>query len=346
MSRNGAGVYSLASGNPVVTGTTISSTWANTTLSDLATAMTASIANDGQTPILANLPMSGFKHTGVAVASALTDYARYDQVQNSTPQTLSSVSGADTITATATPTPSAYAAGQTFRFVSAGANTGAATLNVSSLGAKAITKNGSTALAAGDIPNGAVIEVTYDGTRFQLMRTSIAGLAASGANSDITSLASPAIGAATATTQAGTDNSTKVATTAQVVAAMANSPAVYVVSASGAIGYGTGAGATATQSTSKSTAVTLNRPTGRITMNSAALASGATVKFSLNNSLLAATDTLNMNIASVTVADIAAYNLWWSVADGVATVVLKNVSAGSLSEAVVIGFTLQKGATS
>jgi hypothetical protein len=51
MSRNGSGVYSLPAGNPVVTGTSISSTWANTTLTDIATAMTGSIAADGQTPI-------------------------------------------------------------------------------------------------------------------------------------------------------------------------------------------------------------------------------------------------------------------------------------------------------
>jgi hypothetical protein len=46
--------------------------------------------------------------------------------------------------------------------------------------------------------------------------------ARSGANIDIASLASPAIAAATATTQAGSDSSTKVATTAQAHAAIAN----------------------------------------------------------------------------------------------------------------------------
>ena len=51
MSRNGSGTYNLPAGNPVVTGTTISSTWANNTLTDLATAITGSIAADGQTPI-------------------------------------------------------------------------------------------------------------------------------------------------------------------------------------------------------------------------------------------------------------------------------------------------------
>ena len=51
MSRNGSGTYTLPAGNPVVTGTTISSSWANTTLTDIATALSNSIAADGQTPI-------------------------------------------------------------------------------------------------------------------------------------------------------------------------------------------------------------------------------------------------------------------------------------------------------
>jgi hypothetical protein len=51
MSRNGSGTYSLPAGNPVVTATTISSTWANNTLSDIANSLTQSIAADGQTTI-------------------------------------------------------------------------------------------------------------------------------------------------------------------------------------------------------------------------------------------------------------------------------------------------------
>lgn len=168
MSRNGSGTYSLPAGNPVVTGTTISSTVHNNTLSDIATALTQSLAKDGQTTPTANLPMGGYKHTGVATASSLTDYARTDQVVSSTLNYLTTVAGTDTITASATIVPSAYAAGQTFRFISAGANTGAVTLNISSLGAKSVTKRGATALVAGDIPSGAIVDVTYDGTQFQL----------------------------------------------------------------------------------------------------------------------------------------------------------------------------------
>lgn len=169
MPRNGSGTYSLPSGNPVVTGTTISSTTHNSTMSDLATAMTASIAKDGQTVPSANLPMGGYKHTNVASATARTEYCTAGQAQDNTFDWLSSVSGADTITATAPISMAAYAAGQCFRFTSAGANTGAVTLNVNAIGAKSLTKNGTTALAAGDIPNGAVVEIVYDGTQFQVL---------------------------------------------------------------------------------------------------------------------------------------------------------------------------------
>lgn len=48
MPRSGSGTYSLPSGNPVVTGTTIESAWANNTLSDIATAMTDSLSRSGQ----------------------------------------------------------------------------------------------------------------------------------------------------------------------------------------------------------------------------------------------------------------------------------------------------------
>lgn len=80
MSRNGSGTYILPTGNPVVTGTTISSNWANTTLSDMATALTGSVAADGQTPITGNLQMGGNKITGMADGSAATDAATVGQL--------------------------------------------------------------------------------------------------------------------------------------------------------------------------------------------------------------------------------------------------------------------------
>ena len=80
MSRNGSGTYSLPAGNPVVTNTTISSTWANNTLTDLATAMTGSIAADGQTTITGNLQMNSNKLTGLAVGTTTGDSVEYSQL--------------------------------------------------------------------------------------------------------------------------------------------------------------------------------------------------------------------------------------------------------------------------
>ena len=120
MARNGSGVYSLPAGNPVVTGTTISSTWANTTLTDISTALTGSLASDGQTAPTANLPMGGNVHTNVGNATARTNYSSAADVQDGSLTYLTTVSGTDTITASAAPALPAYAAGQTFRFVAAG----------------------------------------------------------------------------------------------------------------------------------------------------------------------------------------------------------------------------------
>lgn len=171
MARNGSGAYSLPAGNPVVTGAVISSAVQNTTMSDVAAALTQSVSNDGQTQIVANLPMSGFRHTGVAAASARTDYAQSAQVQDSSMHWLTAVAGTDTITASlATPSLAAYAAGQVFRFISAGANTTTSvTLNINGIGAKPITKNGAIPLAIGDIQSGKSVEVIYDGTQFQVV---------------------------------------------------------------------------------------------------------------------------------------------------------------------------------
>jgi hypothetical protein len=66
MSRNGSGTYSLPTGNPVVTGTTISSTWANTTLTDIANALTGSLSADGQTTASGNLNMGTNQVTNAA----------------------------------------------------------------------------------------------------------------------------------------------------------------------------------------------------------------------------------------------------------------------------------------
>lgn len=108
-------------------------------------------------------------------------------------------------------------------------------------------------------------------------------------------------------------------------------------------GYVTGEGGTVTQATSKSTGVTLNKRCGQITLNGAALAAATTVSFTLTNSTIASTDVLVLN--HVSVGTFGSYTLNARAAAGSATIDVRNVSAGSLSEAIVIGFAVIKAVT-
>ena len=105
-------------------------------------------------------------------------------------------------------------------------------------------------------------------------------------------------------------------------------------------GYITGDGGTVTQATSKSTAVTLNKKCGTVTMNGAALAADAIVSFTLTNSTIAATDVVVLNHASGGTAGKYALNA--QAAAGSASINVTNISAGSLSEAIVIRFAVIK----
>ena len=104
------------------------------------------------------------------------------------------------------------------------------------------------------------------------------------------------------------------------------------------IGYAAAAQGTVTQATSKSTAVTLNTSAGQITMNAASLATVTNVTFTLTNSTISAKDVL---ILTVTNGTSGAYNAFVSsMAAGSATITLRNISGGSLSEAVVLNFAI------
>ena len=63
--------------------TPISSTKMDAEFDGVATGLTNCVTKDGQTTITANLPMSGFKHTGVANASASNEYAAFGQIATS-----------------------------------------------------------------------------------------------------------------------------------------------------------------------------------------------------------------------------------------------------------------------
>lgn len=105
------------------------------------------------------------------------------------------------------------------------------------------------------------------------------------------------------------------------------------------IGYGTAAQGTVTQATSKSTGVTLNKSTGQITMNGAALASATTVLFTLTNSILSAKDVLIVNVGSGGTSG-AYWPFVANVAAGSAVIGVYNNTAGSLSEAIVINYAI------
>ena len=108
------------------------------------------------------------------------------------------------------------------------------------------------------------------------------------------------------------------------------------------IGYSTAAQGAVTQATSKSTGVTLNKSMGKITMNGAALAAGATVLFTLTNSKISANDVVIVNLGAAGTS-----GAYWpyvaNVGTGTAVIGLYNNTAGSLSEAVVVSFAIIHG---
>ena len=188
MAYNGSGTFLInTAGQPVVAGTVISSTTFNSLTADLATGLSTVITKDGQTTVTANIPMASFKFTGLGVGSAAGDSANLSQVQSTVTKLLTSVSGTDTITAVGAPVVAAYVAGQMFYFVATGDNTTSVTINIDGLGAKAVTRDGSVALVAGDIKSGEVVVVVYDGTRFQVVSQLNSAGNATFANVSITS---------------------------------------------------------------------------------------------------------------------------------------------------------------
>jgi hypothetical protein len=110
-----------------------------------------------------------------------------------------------------------------------------------------------------------------------------------------------------------------------------------VVMSGDELGYTAEASGTVTQLTDKSTGVTLNKSAGQITMNNAALANATNVTFTLTNSKISAKDVVVLSVSSGATA--GAYNCWISgKSTGSCTITLRNLSGGSLSEAVVINF--------
>ena len=110
------------------------------------------------------------------------------------------------------------------------------------------------------------------------------------------------------------------------------------------IGYTAAAQGTVTQATSKSTGVTLSKSAGRITMNNAELAANTAVSFTLTNTVISANDAIIVNVSGGGTA--GAYTVYISsMTAGSAVVTLRNLTAGALSEAVIINFAILHGAS-
>jgi len=119
-----------------------------------------------------------------------------------------------------------------------------------------------------------------------------------------------------------------------------------ILSSGGAIGYSAGAGGAVTQAGSKSATVTINKPSGRITTATEALASGAVVSFTVNNSQIAASDVVTLSLAGGNAVP-GTYRYWVDqVASGSFRVAIENRSGGALSEALVFNFAGVKAAGS
>ena len=116
------------------------------------------------------------------------------------------------------------------------------------------------------------------------------------------------------------------------------------ITSSGTAGIGYTSGASVTQNTSKSTAVTINAISGKITMHNAALNNTTPVSFIVNNSTVTSSDVPVVSIAGGTSSNdyIASVN---SVQDGSFRIVVLHMSGGSLNDNVIINFVIIKGAS-
>jgi hypothetical protein len=141
------------------------------------------------------------------------------------------------------------------------------------------------------------------------------GAAASGANTDITSLASPALGSATATTQAASDNSTKVATTAFVAGTQTAADARYA-----------GAMPNFTASTA-SALISASLGTGKVDFRNAALTNGTPVEYNVTSALSLA---MNSTAASLGATTAVATSLIYAIvyAAGVPQLAVCNLTGG------------------
>ncbi len=170
--RNGSGVLTrMAIG---ASGTIISSNgtgpeWiASPSASDASTTVKGVVELGTYAETIARTTTGGTGAKLVVTPDNLTTVLTYDYQADSV--------GTDSYAITCTPAPTAYTTGMRFTFKAGTANTGAASLNVNSLGAKTIKKNYNSDISTGDILANQIVEVVYDGTNFQMVSAKSQGV--------------------------------------------------------------------------------------------------------------------------------------------------------------------------
>lgn len=151
-------------------------------MNGFATGLSTCITKDGQTTITANLPMAGFKHTGVGDATDRAHYSSFGQLQDGKASWVAAGGSADAITATYTIPITALVDGQ-YCFVRAGAAnaTTTPTFSPNALTARTIVKNGGQALVAGDIYGAGhelILRYNLANTRWELLNPAVVATAA------------------------------------------------------------------------------------------------------------------------------------------------------------------------
>jgi hypothetical protein len=150
-------------------GTKILATRHDTHDQDLADGINLTLEKSGSNAATGNLDIGSNRITLVADGTATQDVATINQLQSNAPAFQASDTGtANAYVIALSPAVAAYAAGQAFTFKAANASTTASTLNVNTIGTKAIKKLNDQDIASGDIESGSIVTVVYDGTSFQM----------------------------------------------------------------------------------------------------------------------------------------------------------------------------------
>ena len=176
MARNGSGTYSNPYPN-FVSGTVISSNEVDANNSDIATALTQSIAVDGQSVVTGDIPLATHKFTAMKVGTAATDSLSLGQAQAEAFIWCGTAGGgADAITLSPSPAITAYAAGQRFVWMASGStNTGATTVAISGLGAIALQDNGAALTAGQHAASKMFMGILNTTSTVQIMQVQISG---------------------------------------------------------------------------------------------------------------------------------------------------------------------------